>query len=461
MEIILIGVNHKTAPVALREQVAVIEPHLPQVLQALRSSGPVRECVVLSTCNRTEVYCVGPRGGHAAEAVVRFLATRHGLPQEDLLPHVYHRFNADAARHLFTVASGLDSMILGEGQILAQVRTAFHVASAAQGRQPRCSPASSRRPSTRASARARETRIAQGASSVSFAAVELARRIHGNLHGRPVLVLGTGKMGMLTARLLVTAGVGSLTLLSRTRNSEPRRPCRPSQGQVQTRAAGHGSPGGGTGSRRHRHLVHRRSRCPVITEKPGGPHPAPPQVPLALHRRHRRATGRGGGGQRSRLGLPLQRGRPVRRRGRAHGRSAPGSGEGPAASWSEEVDEFTRYFASLEAVPAIRHLRETRSSTSGPGRWPTCWLDQELSSEAERNRLEAFSRSLVNRLLHLPTVRLKELATTRNLHDGLHLLMEVFDAHGDAPSVGTRHSQAPVQEDATLPEPAHREEGPP
>jgi glutamyl-tRNA reductase len=218
MPILLTGISHKTAPVALRERLAVAGgdggPAV-EVLLRLAQTVPVEECALIATCNRTEVYAVAA-GTSAQEQVLGFLAEYAGLPAARLQPHVYCFDGAPAARHLLRVACGLDSMILGEAQIQAQVKEGLSRAQEA-GTTGKVLDALFRTALSSGKRARQETEITRGAVSVSLAAVELARQIFGRLKGHAALVLGAGETGEQTARLLVQAGVdGRVMVCNRT-----------------------------------------------------------------------------------------------------------------------------------------------------------------------------------------------------------------------------------------------------
>ena len=213
MNIVAVGVNHKSAPVEIRERLALVPEELPQALGVLGDFIP--EGAILSTCNRTELYGAGlePRAG--IEALTSFLGRYHGLSEDELEPYAYHHTQDNAARHLFGVASGIDSMILGETEILGQVREALVAASAAG----RVGTGLSRlfHHAMRTGRRARtETGISRHAVSVSYAAVEMARQVFGGLEHSRVLVISAGEAGKLTARSLKDSGAAEVAVANRT-----------------------------------------------------------------------------------------------------------------------------------------------------------------------------------------------------------------------------------------------------
>ncbi len=215
MSLICIGVNHRSAPVGLLERLAVPAVGLPKALHHLLSGDHVAEAAVLSTCNRTEVYARCTRFHGAVADVRAFLAAHSGADPAEVDEHLYTYYDDGAVAHLFGVAAGLDSMIVGEGEILGQVRSAWQAAEAEGAAGQVVSRAF--RHALAVGKRARtETGIARHALSVSSAAVALASDRLGSLGGRSVLVLGAGDMAEGMVHGLVGAGVGSVTVANRT-----------------------------------------------------------------------------------------------------------------------------------------------------------------------------------------------------------------------------------------------------
>ena len=215
MSLVVIGLSYRTAPVEIRDGVAVLPQALDAVLQYFSSVPEIVECAVLSTCNRSEVYCVATDIHAARTAVIAGWSEQSGLDADALGQHTVVYRDAEAVRHLFGVACGLDSMVMGEPQIAGQVKEAGAAALSMGTSKTVLNRLF--RTATEVSKRARtETEIATGAVSVSFAAVELAKKIFGNLEGHTALVLGAGEMSELTARHLTDNGVKSLLVTSRT-----------------------------------------------------------------------------------------------------------------------------------------------------------------------------------------------------------------------------------------------------
>jgi glutamyl-tRNA reductase len=212
-DLALVGLNHRSAPLAVRERLFVPRPALPALLGALKEVPGVSEGFILSTCNRTEVLaCLD---GAREETLVEFLGARHGMAAPALDPYLYRLRSLEAVRHLFRVAASLDSLVVGEPQILGQVKEAYQAAleCGALGRVLDGLLQHAFEAAKKVRAR---TGIARHPVSVSQAAVGLARQIFGTLEGRTVVVLGAGKMSELVVRHLVEEGVRSVIVSNRT-----------------------------------------------------------------------------------------------------------------------------------------------------------------------------------------------------------------------------------------------------
>jgi len=212
MTLALIGVNHKTAPIELRERLAIGRDELPEVTRALAGVPGVLECMVVSTCNRVEMLAAVDGAG---ADLAGFLHRHFGIEESELAPHLYEHRDRQAVRHLFRVAASLDSMVVGEPQILGQVKDAFAVAR-------ECGTVSAQlegllQSAFAAAKRVRsETEIGSNSVSVASVAVDLARKIFGSLSGHTVFLVGAGKMSELAARSLVQQGAGRILVANRT-----------------------------------------------------------------------------------------------------------------------------------------------------------------------------------------------------------------------------------------------------
>lgn len=215
MSVVVIGLNHRTVPLELLERMTIGEAAVPKALHDLVSRDNLSEAVVLSTCNRLEVYAVAERFHGAYQDIRSFLSETAFLPPEDFGDHLYVHYDAPAVSHLFSVASGLDSAVLGESEILGQIKTAWERAQAEGAAGPTLNLLF--RHALQAGKRARsETGIARNITSVSQAAVAMAAQRLGGLEGRRVLVLGAGEMGESMALGLAKAGVAEIRVANRT-----------------------------------------------------------------------------------------------------------------------------------------------------------------------------------------------------------------------------------------------------
>ena len=214
-DLLAVGLNHKTAPVELRERLAFGTDDLRAALVALRARAELGELMMVSTCNRVEVYATGDSWARCGERVLQALAELRGVPLAELQAHTFVRGEQDAASHIFRVASSLESMVVGEPQILGQVKDAFELAQregTIGGLLDRCLSSA-----FRAAKRVRsETDVARGAASVPSVAVDLARSIFGELRGCGALLVGAGEMAQQAGIHLKAAGVAELTVVNRS-----------------------------------------------------------------------------------------------------------------------------------------------------------------------------------------------------------------------------------------------------
>jgi len=217
MEIVLVGLNHRTAPVEVRERVSFTVDQARRASEQLRSKGLLAETLVLSTCNRSEVYGVSPEASHeCAPGLSTFLSEFHSVRMDVLNGSLYHHYDREAVRHLFRVAAGLDSMMLGEAEILGQVREAYRVAH----EQGATGPVLNRlfQGALEVGKRVRsETELGTRPMSVASAGVKLAERIFGKLDERSALVLGAGTISEQVIGQLRDRGIARLYLMNRSR----------------------------------------------------------------------------------------------------------------------------------------------------------------------------------------------------------------------------------------------------
>lgn len=215
MHTIVVGLNYKTAPVEIREKLSFVESELPQAMAALQRQKSILENVIVSTCNRTEIYAVVDQLHTGRHFVKKFLADWFSLPMETITSHLFIREEDHALEHLFKVTAGIDSMVLGETQILGQVKKSF-LNGQEIGTTGTIYNQLFKQAVTFAKRAHNETAIGENAVSVSYAAVELAKKIFGSLGRKHVAILGAGKMGELAIENLYGSGVGKVTVINRT-----------------------------------------------------------------------------------------------------------------------------------------------------------------------------------------------------------------------------------------------------
>jgi len=228
--LVLVGVNHTTAPIEVRERLAIPAARLADATRTLAQQPGIREALILSTCNRVEFITIQDRSQTSAEHaspslvnpavpatpdLLRFLHEYFAIPVATFEPHLYEFHDREAVRHLFRVASSLDSMVVGEPQILGQVKESYSVAHQVGAVSTALEPLLQRAFSVAKRVRT-ETQIGSSSVSIASVAVELARKIFGSLHGKTVLIVGAGKMAELAARHLIQQGASCILIANRT-----------------------------------------------------------------------------------------------------------------------------------------------------------------------------------------------------------------------------------------------------
>jgi glutamyl-tRNA reductase len=398
-ELLVIGASHKTASLALRERLALPEGRAASLVGELVRASVVHEAVAISTCNRTELYLVAADPVDAESLALSALARQAGIRPTELLGNLYSLRGTDAVRHLFGVAAGLDSMIIGENEIQGQVRRAYELGLV----EGTTGPITNRlfRDALGAGKRARtETGIGRLRVSVSSIAVELAEQALGDLGSRRVLVIGAGENGEVTARALADRGVHSIFVANRRYD----------------RAIGLAARFGGEAVR-FDDLPELLAEADIVVACTASPHQIVGREELAmvLEERAERplllidiAVPRDiDPGVRGLPGITLYDMDDLQHAiaRNVSGREAEAAKAG--ALIDQEVDRFTRWLGSLEVVPTIAALRERGDQIvaqvlrENEERW-------ESMSDNDRRRLELMARAVVSRLLHEPTLRLKD-----------------------------------------------------
>jgi glutamyl-tRNA reductase len=414
MPVLSLGISYRRATVELLDRVAIPEEEEPKAYRRLDGLEGVRECVVLSTCNRVEVYAEVPLYHQGFQDLKRFLSEHTEVPVEELAEPLYSHYEDDAAEHLFSVAAGLDSMVLGEPQILAQVRAAFRRAEAEGATGPALRDLFRR--AVRAGRRVRaETGIGASPGAFVEAGAILAAEHLGGLDGRSVLLVGAGEMGSLAARVLRRQGVGDIVVLSR-------RPHRAERLAGRIGAAGHGgmddlaprlpsadvvvSSTGATGTVIGVDAVRARSGGPLFV------------LDLAVPRDVEPAVGELPGVRLS--DIDDLRAVVARERG-----DVTGELESARAILGEETRRYTVARRTARLAPLIEALlRRGEQVRSAEVRR----MASRLAALPDRDReaVEALTQRIVRRLLHDPVVRLKDLAGRGSGDPAARTLADLF-----------------------------------
>ena len=394
VQLLLVGTNHRHAPIGVREELAA-RAHGDMLVSAVMQEPAVAEAVGLSTCNRCELYMVGEDVGELRQAAVRHLAGYAGGRAESLEPLLYVMEGADAAEHLFSVAAGLDSMVPGEAQILSQLRGAY--IRALEGGSTGAVSNRLFHEAIEAGKRVRhETAFGSSNASVASVAAELVREKLGALNGVPVLVVGAGKVAELVATNLVARGADRIVVANRS----PERAA-----ELAARFAGVALP-----LERLPEAIADAGVviCSTLSERPlitpalvaGGRSRV--FVDLAMPRDVDPAVG-------ELTGQTLVNVDDLEQTVRQNIEVRQGEADRARSIVAEQVAEFRGWLAALEVVPAITSLRALAEQIRiaeldrNDGRW-------EGMTEHDRERLDQLTRSMLNKLLHRPTVRLKEMA---------------------------------------------------
>jgi glutamyl-tRNA reductase len=426
-ELLVLGISHNTAPVALRERLALTERAGQRFLQELVARDEVEEAVSISTCNRTEIYVVTPDPVRAEVELLGRLAQRAGIRPTALAPVVYSPRNCDAARQLYRVTAGLDSMIVGEAEVQGQVKRAYESALDAGTTGPMTNRLFAA--ALQAGKRVRsETGIGRERASVSTVAVDLARSVVGDLASRSVIIIGAGETAELTARALADQGVRTVFVANRHAD------------RARSLAERFGGEVGSLDS-----LPARMQEADIVVSSTSSPHPIVEAEELEVVMRAR--------GGRPLVFIDIAVPRDIEHAcGALDGVSVYDMDDLQAvvarnlevreaerdkaeAVVEEEIQRFARWLAQLDVKPMIAALREhgaeivDRVLAENAGRW-------ETASPRDVARIEAVARAVMQRLLHEPTIRLKESG-----HGHQQLLRELF-------GLDDQSAEAPVADDA-------------
>jgi glutamyl-tRNA reductase len=431
-ELLALGVSHKTAPLELRERLALTEGSAAGALRELVATENVSEATAISTCNRTELYLLVSDPVEAESSALGVLSRQADIRPTELVGHLYSLRASEAVRHLFRVTAGLDSMILGEAEIQGQVKRAYELALVEGATGPILNRLF--RGALAAGKRARaETGISQRGVSISSVAVELAQRSLGDLSERRVLVIGAGETAELVARALAARGVATVFIANRRYD----------------RAIGLAQRFGGhavrfdelpeqlaaadivvSATNSPHHIVERAELEPLMAERDGPLLLIDLAVPRDIDPDCRELPG---------VSVhDVDDVQAIVRRNTGEREAEARRAEGILEA---EVAQFERWLASLEVVPTVAALRERadeivrRVLAENESRW-------EGLTDADRERLELMARAIVSRLLHEPTTRIKRSTGDEDAYLYLHALRELFGL--DAGTVPAEEADATV-----------------
>ena len=418
------GMNHRTAPVAMREQLAFEEEKIREILADLSGRGLLQEVMILSTCNRVEVYGVAAVPGEARSQAFSRLGSHRGVAWRELEPLLYTATGDEAALHAFRVAASLDSMVLGEPQILGQVKDAFALAQSAGTAGPVLHALMSHAFSAAKRVRS-ETLVGRLAVSISYAAVELARRIFEGLEGKAVLLVGAGEMSELAARHLIDHGALPIYVANRTW----------SRAQELARGLG-GVPVP------FDQLEATLARVDIVITSTAAPEPVvtAAQVRAALHARRGRPL--------FFIDIAVPRNvepavndlegafcydiDDLRAVVESNLKERQREAQRAQVLLEREVDKFAGRLQQLEVVPTIVSLREKLEAIR------RAELERALArlpgaAEDTRRVMDSLSQAIVNKVLHAPMVKLKDSSRAGHGRRWTEMISELFGLRGSGP----------------------------
>jgi glutamyl-tRNA reductase len=416
MHLVVVGLNHKTAPVDIREKLAVSEGDLPIALESLCACHSVAECCILSTCNRTEIYAVTNKR-EDEDHLIKFMCSCNDTPGDGFENSIYRHRGHKAVEHLFAVASGIDSMMIGEDQIMSQVKNAFCAADEADSTKTILNTLFKQALYVGKRTRS-ETEISRGAFSVGYAAVELARSIFGNLRHHNALIIGAGKMSELTAKHLMSAGVASVVVANRTLARAEELAGKLGGKAVPFEAFGDamlesdivitstGSTEPIIRSEQMAKIMHRRRERPIFV------------IDIAVPRDVESEVGKLGNvflydmdDLQSLVGQSADERRKEIEKVRD--------------IIADETHKFSAWMKTLEAVPLIKQLRQKLDGLK-ESEWERYGGKLAHLSEKDQETVRTMMQSLINKVSHDPLLKMKEFAADSDGYDKLEVARELF-----------------------------------
>ena len=426
MHIVVVGLSHHTAPVEIRERLAFAPTAMEKPLQQMMGLPAVAEALIVSTCNRVELYAATKEPDTAIASLRRFVADFHGVVLEDVEQHLYDSQGEEAIRHLFRVASSLDSMIIGEPQILGQIKTAygyaveFKTAGLILNRFLHKAFSVAKRVRT-------ETGIASNAVSVSFAAVELARKIFDRIDDKAVMIIGAGEMCELAARHFVSNGVSRVLVTNRTferaeklaaefqGRAVPFEEFTEHLAQVDIILTSTGAPTFILGQRQMEEALRRRKHRPMFLIDIAVPRDIDPKV-------------------NSLDNVYLYDVDDLQGVVQANLKERQKEAHRAEAIIGEEIGQFHLWLGNLEVKPTIVALRKRLEEISAQELAKTFGNLKDLTDQ-QRRGVEVMTNAIVNKILHRPIMVLKRTQNESGGEDYVDAVRELFDL--PAPAVDT------------------------
>jgi glutamyl-tRNA reductase len=420
MHVSLVGVNHNTTPLRFLEKLAITTPQLHDSLLLLRQQ--VSHGIILSTCNRTEVYAVASDVYPIEQSSINFLKTRADISDDDLLPHIYRHKDETVFEHLFRVASGLDSMIIGEFEVLGQVGRALEAAEKA--RMVNLPLRNLFRHAIRTGRRVREeTLISKNALSVSSVAVDLATRIVGDLSSCKILVVGAGETGRLVAKAAKKRGASQIIVYNRSRE----------RASALAEALGTAMVASGN-------LMEELSTADIAISCTAAPH-----IVLKLHQVEKAMSTRPNRplviidiavprdvdpGVKLIKNVFLHNIDNLTETSASNRKQREGEIQRALGIIKDEVDKFTSWWQALEVRPLVSAMTKKGENIRRAQLDKTLKKLQGLSDE-ERGRLEAMTKAIVTKILNDPIQYLKK--NPHNKPDYIQMVNELFQLNGGKP----------------------------
>lgn len=445
MRLTLIGVNHRTAPIALRERIAIGRDELAETTRSLAAMPGVAECMIVSTCNRVELIAMVE--GPEAE-LARFFSNHFAIDAATLSPHIYEHYDHAAVRHLFRVAASLDSMVVGEPQILGQVKEAFATARAAGTVSGHLEHLLQ---SAFAAAKRARSETGIGANSVSIAsvAVDLARKIFGSLQGRTVFLVGAGKMSELAARHLVQQGADAILVTNRTAE-RARRMAAEFEGHIIPQVIDFAQ------------LHEAASSADIVISSTGAPHPIfrREHGQAFLHRRRNRpmffidiAVPRDVDPEMNRLdGIFVYDIDDLQQVAAAHMEERSREALDAESLIAREVERFEQRQRTVNVAPAIVALQR-RAEEIRQAELERIHARLGALTAEQAAAVEALTRGLVNKFLHPPMQAIKQAAREGD-SARLDVLCEAWQVARE-PEAAPDTANKPIETEGAAPQDTH------